>query len=120
MPIRKSFRALFTLSIAASIAACVGGGGGDSPVATSALAPAPAPSITAQPADQFVLTDGTTSFTVSATGTGMTYQWLKGGVVIPGGTAASYTTLPANYVDNGAKFSVAISSPTGNLNSAPA
>ena len=117
MPIRKSFRALFTLSIAASIAAC-GGGGCDSPVATSA--PAPAPSITAQPADQSVLTDGTTSFTVSTTGTGMTYQWLKGGVVIPGGTAASYTTLPANYADNGIKFSVAIASPTGNLNSAPA
>lgn len=115
MPIRKSFRALFTLSIAASIAAC-GGGGGDSPVATSA----PAPSITAQPADQSVLTDGTTSFTVSATGTGMTYQWLKSGVVISGATAASYTTPPATYVDNGIKFSVAISSPTGNLNSAPA
>ena len=50
----------------------------------------------------------------------MTYQWLKSGVVISGATAASYTTPPATYVDNGAKFSVAISSPTGNLNSAPA
>ena len=116
---RRSLQALFTLVIAASIAAC-GGGGGDSPAATSAPAPAPAPSITTQPADQVVLTDGTTSFTVSATGTGMTYQWLKGGVVIPGATAASYTTPPANYADNGAKYSVAISSPTGNLNSAPA
>ena len=119
---RKSLLALFTLAVAASIAACGGGGGGGGggDVNSIAATSAPAPSITLQPVDQSVLTDGTASFTVSATGTAMTYQWLKDGVVIPGATTVSYTTLPANYASNGAKYSVAISSPTGNLDSAPA
>lgn len=47
--------------------------------------------ITTQPEAQAVCTGASASFTVSATGSSLTYQWRKGGVNISGANAASYT-----------------------------
>ncbi len=52
------------------------------------------PVITTQPLTQIVCEGSTVVFTVAATGTGLTYQWQKGGVDI-GGETASSLTLPA-------------------------
>lgn len=51
-----------------------------------------APAITAETATPVALTEGDTlTLSVTATGTAKTYQWKKGGVVIGGATAATYT-----------------------------
>jgi len=50
-----------------------------------------APVITAQPASQSLCTGANVTFTVTATGPGLTYQWRKNGVNIPGALNASYT-----------------------------
>ncbi|MDB5253702.1 MAG: C-terminal target protein, partial [Flaviaesturariibacter sp.] len=47
--------------------------------------------ITAQPTAQSVCATSNTTFSVTATGTGLTYQWRKGGVAIAGATGATYT-----------------------------
>ncbi|HLJ22964.1 MAG TPA: choice-of-anchor D domain-containing protein [Candidatus Acidoferrales bacterium] len=74
-----------------------------------------APAITTQPASQTILSGNTATFSVAATGTGpLTYQWSKGGVVISGATAASYTT-PAETT--GAQFSVTVSNSAGSVTS---
>ena len=44
-----------------------------------------APAITSQPADQTAITGQTATFSVTATGTSISYQWKKGGTDIPGG-----------------------------------
>ncbi len=46
----------------------------------------PAPTITAQPADQFVGLGGTALFTVTATGDDLEYQWYRDGAALPGAT----------------------------------
>lgn len=65
--------------------------------------------ITTQPASQWVLVGQTATFTVVATGTGtLSYQWLLGGVAIPGATSASYTTPATALADNGGSFTVQV------------
>ena len=77
---------------------------------------ATAPVITTQPASQTVAVGATATFRVAATGTGtLTYQWLKNNATIAGATAASYTTPAALATDNGAQFSVIVSSPSNGL-----
>ena len=58
-------------------------------------------SITGQPAGQTVCPGGPANFTVTATGTGLTYQWRKGGVNIVGATSSSYTIASAVAGDAG-------------------
>ena len=66
------------------------------------------PTITSQPTDVTICGSSPITFTVAATGTGITYQWKKGGVnVVNGGaiTGATTTTLsinPATAADAGA------------------
>ncbi|MDB5106240.1 MAG: hypothetical protein JWP91_3929 [Fibrobacteres bacterium] len=76
------------------------------------------PGITSQPANQTVTAPATATFSVTATGTAtLTYQWRKGGAIIAGATAASYTTPPTTAADNGTVFSVVIANAAGNLTS---
>jgi len=80
--------------------------------------PVPAPPIiTAQPAAQTVLTDATATFSVTATGAGLTYQWKKNGTTIVGATAATYTTPAVNWVDSGALYTVVVTNADGNVTS---
>ena len=51
-----------------------------------------APSITTQPASATVCSGNAATFTVVATGPGLSYQWYNSGGPISGATSASYTT----------------------------
>jgi hypothetical protein len=74
---------------------------------------APAQIVT-QPADQSVHETETATFTVVAAGSGLTYQWYRGGLAIAGATAASYTTPPVDLVaDQGATFTCIIGNSFG-------
>ena len=67
------------------------------------------PSITAQPVSQTVTAGQTATFSVTATGSGtLTYQWKKNGTAISGATSASYTTPATSASDNGALFTVTV------------
>ena len=68
-----------------------------------------AATITTQPADQTAITGQTVTFSVTATGTSLQYQWKKGDTVIPGATSSSYTTPATSSADNDTKYSVIVS-----------
>jgi len=74
----------------------------------AALAVNSLPAITTQPVDVTICGSSAVSFSVSATGTGLTYQWKKGGtVLVNGGTISGATTstlsiTPAVAADAGA------------------
>ena len=76
-----------------------------------------APAITSQPADQTAITGQTVTFSVTATGTSLQYQWKKGGADIPGATNSSYTTPATTLADNGTKYSVSVSNTEGQVSS---
>ena len=84
-----------------------------------------APVITSQPQDIAVKAGETATFTVEATGTGLTYQWeidTKGDndfVSISGttGKGASYTTGIRNMENNGTKYRCIVSNSAGSVTS---
>jgi len=94
------------------------GGAATSPPATLDVALA-LPAITVQPSDQAVPDGETASFTVTATGTALAYQWRRDGADVPGATAATYA-LSATPADDGAVFTVVVSNTAGAVTSAPA
>lgn len=75
-----------------------------------------ATSIGTQPLAQSVCPGGTPLFSVTASGTALTYQWKKNGADISGATAASYFINSASATDAGS-YSVAVSGTCGNLTS---
>jgi hypothetical protein len=104
----KNAAALAALSVL--VAACGGGGSDDGP----------APVIATQPMNATVLSDGTTMFTVVATGAGLGYQWQKNGVAIAGATSASYQTPAVTSADSGAKYTVVVTNSSGSVTSSAA
>ena len=83
--------------------------GACSPAATSTAAVLTvnqAPSITAQPVSTSVCAGAVASFAVTATGTGLHYQWKKNGVDV-GTDAASYS-LTTVAGDDGAQITVVV------------
>jgi gliding motility-associated-like protein len=60
-----------------------------------------APAITSQPVDKEICVGQSTTFSVVATGTNLTYQWFKGGVAISGATSSTYTISNATEADSG-------------------
>jgi hypothetical protein len=88
--------------------------GDTAPSATSAnatltvAAGGTAPAITVQPTNQSVTAPATATFSVTATGTALTYQWRKNGTNISGAVSSNYTTPATTLVDNGAGFDVVI------------
>jgi hypothetical protein len=79
-------------------------------------APGTAPTITVQPSNQTVTAGATATFSVTATGSGLTYQWRRNGTNISGATSSSYTT-PATTVsggsaNNGDLYSVVVTGDT--------
>lgn len=79
-------------------------------------APGTAPTITVQPSNQTVTAGATAGFSVTATGSALTYQWRRNGTNIGGATSSSYTT-PATTVsggsaNNGDLYSVVVTGDT--------
>lgn len=70
-----------------------------------------APAITAQPVSQSVMSGGTVSFTVAASGSPTpTYQWLKDGTAITGATASTLTLSNVSTLNAGGYSAVATNS----------
>ena len=59
----------------------------------------------------------TATFSVTAAGTSLHYQWKKNGTAIPGATAATYTTPATQFSDTGTTFSVTVSNSSGSVTS---
>lgn len=110
------------VAVAILLSACGGGGGGGTqPAAPPVTAPAvQAPAITTQPAAQSVSAGGSASFTVTASGTDLTYQWQRDGKDIAGATSASYTFDNVQSADSGAKFTVVVKNGGGGVTSGAA
>jgi hypothetical protein len=79
--------------------------------------------ITTQPAaSQTVCSSFPVSFSVVATGTGLTYQWRKGTTNIPGATSSTYTINSVSLTDAASNYNVVVSgaSPCASVTSANA
>jgi hypothetical protein len=92
--------------MAAVLVGC--GGGGSTTVV--------APTITTQPTTQTVATGASASFSVTATGTNLKYQWYKGGSTISGATSSTYTIASATATDAGSYY-VIVSNSTSTVTS---
>jgi alpha-tubulin suppressor-like RCC1 family protein len=79
-----------------------------------------APLITVQPAAASVIEASTATFSVTATGAALRYQWLRNGLVIAGATGASHTTLATALADSGAVYGVLVYNGAGLVQSQPA
>jgi hypothetical protein len=106
---RMSFRKIIPLALL--FAAACGGSSSSTPP------PPAAPSITQAPADASVAVGGTATFTVTASGTGLSYQWSRNGSQISGATAASYTTPVLTAADDGVTFAVTVTNASGSVTS---
>src|SRR5882672_9441099 len=76
-----------------------------------------APSITSQPASKTVTAGQSATFSVTATGAALSYQWRKNGTPISGATSVSYTTPATATADNGAQFTVVVGNTAGSVTS---
>lgn len=79
----------------------------------------PTVAITAAPVGQTIAVGGAATFTVQASGTGLTYQWYRNGVAIP---AATTSSLTVSSVQGGsdASYTVSVSNGTTTITSEPA
>lgn len=82
--------------------------------------PAVAPLITVQPNNQSIPLGLAATFSVTATGTSVQYQWSRNGTPITGATGNTYTTPTTIATDTGATFTVAVSNSVGAVTSNPA
>jgi Abnormal spindle-like microcephaly-assoc'd, ASPM-SPD-2-Hydin len=78
-----------------------------------------APHVTVQPVSQTVTAGQSTSFSVSAMGSGVTYQWQKNGGALTGATNSSYSTPVTTVSDSGSEFTVTVSNNFGSVTSNP-
>ncbi|MBN1131355.1 MAG: immunoglobulin domain-containing protein, partial [Chitinispirillaceae bacterium] len=78
------------------------------------------PVITVHPSPATVGLGSTATFSVTATGTGRSYQWRKNGTNIDGATLATYITPATTMDDNGASFRCVVSTIAGSVISDPA
>jgi hypothetical protein len=111
---------------AASYSAIVSNTAGSVTSATATLTVISPPVIVTQPTSQTSVAGGSASFTVSASGAGLTYQWLKNGtnILVNGGkvsgaTTASLTLSNVASADVGG-YSVSITNLAGAVTSATA
>jgi hypothetical protein len=99
---------------------CGGGGGGGASNPTTPVTPVTVAVIATQPANQSIPMGLTAAFSVSATGSSLSYQWSKNGASIAGATASSYTTPATTFADTGSAFTVAVSNSAGVVTSSAA
>jgi hypothetical protein len=60
------------------------------------------------------------AFSVSVTGSSLSYQWSKNGTPIAQATSSTYTTPPTAFTDSGAVFAVTVSNKGGSVSSSAA
>ncbi len=77
---------------------------------------APVPAFTTPPAKQIASVGDSVTFTVTATGPGLTYRWLKDGAVISGATGTSFTIPSAQLADVGS-YAVVVANVYGSITS---
>ena len=83
-----------------------------------ASGPVGAPEITAQPVSQLVYANSNSTFSVTATGANLTYQWLRNNAAVSGATGATYKFAATSLkVGN---YTVRVSNTKGNVTSSPA
>jgi hypothetical protein len=99
------------------LASGCGGGGGQAPASTTSTAPVFAPAITTQPVNQSVPMGLTATYSVSASGTVLQYQWSKNGVAIPGANESTYVTPATGFADTGTSFTVTVTNSSGTVTS---
>ncbi|MBL9142219.1 MAG: immunoglobulin domain-containing protein [Verrucomicrobiaceae bacterium] len=75
-----------------------------------------APAITTHPATQIVAPNSVATLSVTATGSGLTYQWLKNGNALIGATTSSLVMNTVNTSDNG-QYAVIVSNAAGKVTS---
>ena len=68
------------------------------------------PAISIQPMAQTVVAGQMASFAVTATGSGLTYQWARNGTPIAGATSSTYQTPAVATADSGTAFTVVVTS----------
>src|SRR4051794_12700471 len=68
-----------------------------------------APVIAAQPANATAAAGGNATFSVTATGEELKYQWSLAGAPISGATGASFTTPATSAADDHGVYAVAVS-----------
>lgn len=78
-----------------------------------------APTIVNHPLSQSIMETKPVTFTVSASGVGLTYQWQFNNVNINGATAATYT-IPNVTAANAGAYKVIVTNTAGNVTSNPA
>ncbi len=76
-----------------------------------------APVIQTQPVGLTVVQGQSATFSVSATGSDITFQWKRNGVAIAGATTGLYTTASTVLADTGVSFSVTITNSVGTITS---
>ena len=101
------------LASVAGFMACTEGGHRSPSPATVA-----SPAITSQPAAQSVNAGQSATFSVTASGTGASYQWQFNGTAIPGATSSSYTIANVTAANAGS-YTVVISNAAGSVTSTP-
>jgi hypothetical protein len=115
---RAGIAAFFT---GALLAAC--GDGGSTVGAADPPPPPPppaAPQITAAPAAVTAADGAPATFTVTASGSDLRYQWQKNGGDVAGATQASFTLPAVTLADDGAAFRAVVSNAGGSVASAEA
>ncbi|HLP02019.1 MAG TPA: immunoglobulin domain-containing protein [Opitutaceae bacterium] len=93
--------------------------GGDSSSTPAPAVIVAAPSITTQPASLSVTVGTSATFSVSATGESLSYQWYKDGSALSGATAATYTITSAATTAAGS-YKVSVINSAGSVTSSAA
>ncbi|MBS0631586.1 MAG: immunoglobulin domain-containing protein [Verrucomicrobia bacterium] len=82
------------------------------------LESAPVPAITTQPVSQTAAGGENITFSVTATGENLAYQWFKDGVAVSGGTGSSLT-LNSVTIANAGTYTVTVTNLYGSVTSSP-
>ena len=114
-----TYSATAASATAGSYHVVVSGACGTLTSATVSVAVNETPQITAQPETLTLCEGGHASFSVTATGTGLRYQWFKNGEAIPSAIANNYILPNVSLSDIGA-YSVRVSNSCGTVISAVA
>jgi hypothetical protein len=98
------------LSLISALSGCGSGGQPAQPTGQ-------APLIITQPADQSIPMGLQATFSVTATGPNVKYQWSRNGTPIAGATGSTYSTASVLAADAGSTFSVALTNAFGSATS---